>query len=71
MQDNTRLYMMIRLLRLRMKNSNSNPSSQAHCALKTLAEVAGSFQDPEVAQDVAVFQNPMQPEEVPEDQQQN
>ena len=54
-----------------MKNSNSNPSSQAHFALETLSEAATSFQDPEAAQDAVVFPNPMQPEEVPENQQQN
>ena len=45
MKDNTRLYRMIRLLRLQVKNSNSNPSSQTHFALETLAEAATSFQD--------------------------
>ena len=43
MKDNARLYRMIRLLRLQMKNSNSNPSSQDHFALETLAEVATRF----------------------------
>ena len=67
MQDNTGLYRMIRLLRLQINKSNTNPISQAHCALETLAEAATSFQDPEVAQDATIFPNPMQPEEVPED----
>ena len=71
MQDNTRLYRMIRLLRLQIKKSNTNPSSQTHCALETLAKEATSFQDLEAAQDVVVFPNPMQPKEFPEDQQQN
>ena len=71
MQDNTRLYRMIRLLRLQIKKSNTNPNSQIHCALETLVEAASSFQYPEVAQDVVVFQKPMQPEEVSEDQQKN
>ena len=66
MKDNTRLYRMIRLLRLQMKNSNSNPSSQACFALETLAEAATSFQDLEAAHDAAVLTNPMQIEEIPE-----
>ena len=70
MKDNTRLYRMIKLLRLQVKNSNSNPSSHTHFALETLAEAATIFQDPEAAQDVVVFPNPRQPEEVLEDQQQ-
>ena len=36
MKDNTRLYRMIRILRLQIKNSNSNPSFQSHFALETL-----------------------------------
>ena len=38
MKDNTRLYRMIRLLRLQMKISN--PNSQAHLVLENLAEAA-------------------------------
>ena len=49
-----------------MKNSNSNPSSQAHCALETLAEATSIFQDPEAAYDVAALSNTMQVEGVPE-----
>ena len=47
MKDNNRLYMMIRLLRLQMKNSN--PNSQSHLALETIAEATMSLQDPEAA----------------------
>ena len=43
LQDNTRLYRMIRLLRLQVKNSRSNPSSQTHFALETLAEATVSL----------------------------
>ena len=69
MQDNTRLYRMIKLLRFQLKNSNSNPIYEAYLALETLAEVAMSLQDLEVAHDAAIFPNPMQAEEVLEDQQ--
>ena len=41
MKDNTRLYKMIRLLRLQMKNSN--PNSQTHLALETLEKTVSSF----------------------------
>ena len=57
---------MIRLSRLQKKNSN--PSSQAHLALETLAEAAISLQNLEVAHDVANIPNLMQVEEVPEGQ---
>ena len=43
MKENTRLYRMIRLLRLQVNNSISNPSSQTHFALETLAEAAVSL----------------------------
>ena len=56
MRDNTRLYRMIRLMRLEEKNSN--PIPQAHLALETLAEPAASLQDPEVVHDV-VLPNPL------------
>ena len=46
MKKNTRLYRMIRLLRLQLKNSISNPSS--HFTLETLAEAAVSLQNPEL-----------------------
>ena len=41
MKDKSRLYRMIRLSRLQKKNSN--PSSQAHLALETLAEASISL----------------------------
>ena len=41
MKDKSRIYRMIRLARLKKKNSN--PSSQAHFALETLAEAAISL----------------------------
>ena len=63
MRDNTRLYKMIRLMRLQKKKTN--PIPQPHLALETLVEVASSLQDPEVAHDVVVFPNPMQGEGVP------
>ena len=66
MKDNTRHYRMIRLSRLQTKNSN--PNSQAHLALETLAEAAISLQDPEATHDGATIPNPMQVEEVPEGQ---
>ena len=44
MKDNTRLYKIIRLLRLQLNNSKSNPSSRF--ALETLAEAAVSLQNP-------------------------
>ena len=66
MKDNTMIYRMIRLLRLQMKNSNSNPSSQAHFALETLAMVVASFQDLEAAHDATTQSNPKQMEELPE-----
>ena len=71
MQDNTRVYRMIRLLRLQLKNYNSNPISQAYLALETLVDATMGLQDLEAAQDAAGFPNPMQLEEVPEDQNQN
>ena len=51
-----------------MNKTNSTPSSQAHFALKTLAKVAASFQDPEATHDAAALSNPMQREEIPEGQ---
>ena len=43
MKDNTRLYRMISLLRLQVKNYRSNPISQTHFPLETLAEAAISL----------------------------
>ena len=71
MKDNTKLCRMIRILRLQMKNSNSNPSSQAHFALETLAEATTSFQDPEGPHDAVALSNPMQIEEILEGQRYN
>ena len=53
-----------------MKNSKSNPISQTHFALETLAEAVVRLQNPEAAQDVDFFPNLMQAEGLPEDQQQ-
>ena len=69
MKDNTRLYKMIRLLRLQLKNSISNPSSRL--TLETLAEAAVSLQNPEAIQEATDFPNIGQVEEIPEYQQQN
>ena len=66
MKDNARLYRKIRLSRLQTKNSN--PKSQAHLVLETLAEAAISLQDLEAACDVAAIPNPMQVAEIPEGQ---
>ena len=57
MKDNTRHYRMIRLSRLQTKNSN--PNSQTHLVLETLAEAVISLQDLEVAHDAAIITNPM------------
>ena len=57
MKDNSRLYRMIKLARLKKKNSN--PISQAHFALETLAEETISLQNPEVAHDIADIPNHM------------
>ena len=45
MKDNTRLYKMIRLLRLQVKNAKPNLST--HLTLETLAEARISLQHPE------------------------
>ena len=68
MKDNTGLFKMIRLLRLQVKNSKSNRSSQTHFALETLAEAIVRLQNLEATQDVDVFAKVMQEEGVPEDQ---
>ena len=57
MKDNSRLYRMIRLLRLQKKNSN--PSSQAHLALETPSEASISLLDPEETHDAIVVPNPI------------
>ena len=66
MKDNSRLYRMIRLMRLQKKNSN--PSPQDHFALETLAEAATSFQDLEAAHDATTQSNPRKMEELLERQ---
>ena len=48
MKDNTRLYKMIRILRLQVKNSRPNPST--HFSLETLTEAEVSLQNPESIQ---------------------
>ena len=62
MKDNTRIYRMIRLLRMHLNISRSNPSS--HFTLETLAEAAVSLQNPKVIQEVADFPNIGQDEEI-------
>ena len=64
MKDNSRLYRMVRMSRLQKKD----PNPKTHLALETLAKVAISLQDPEVAHDVADIPNILQVEEVPEGQ---
>ena len=61
MKDNTRLYRMIRRLRLQVKNSRPNPST--HFSLETLAEVIVSLQNPESIQATAYLLNVEQIEE--------
>ena len=48
LKDNTRLYRMIRLQRLQMKEDKLNPST--HLTLETLVEAAVSLQPPESSQ---------------------
>ena len=47
MKDNTRLYRMIRLQRLQLKEAKQNPTT--NLALETLAEAAVSLQPPEAS----------------------
>ena len=47
LNDNTRLYRMIRLQRLQLKEAKENPSK--HPTLETLAKAAVSLQHPEIA----------------------
>ena len=61
-KDNARLYRMIRLSRLQMKNSN--PKYQAHLALETLAKASISLQDLDAAREAADIPNPMQVAEI-------
>ena len=62
LKDDTRLYRMIRLQRLQMKEAKLNPST--HLTLETLAEVAVSLQHPEEIQAVV---NPPNIESVEEE----
>ena len=62
MKDNSKLYRMIRRLRLQKKYS----SPIMHLALETLAEATISLQNPEVAHDIADIPNIMQVEKAPE-----
>ena len=48
LKDNTRLYRMISLQKLQMKEAKLNPSSQL--TLETLDEAAVSLQPPEISQ---------------------
>ena len=69
MKDNTRMYRMIKILRLQVKSSRPNPST--HFALETLAEAAVSLQNPESIQAAADLPNIEQAEERSEGKQQN
>ena len=48
LKDNTRLYRLVRLQRLQLKEAKANPSS--HPTLETLAEAAVSLQPPKASQ---------------------
>ena len=65
-KDNTTLYRMIILLRLQMKNSN--PNSQAHVALETIAKATINLHDRETTHDSVAISNPRHVEEVLEGQ---
>ena len=69
MKDNSRLYRNIRLSRLQMKRSN--PKSQAHQKLETLAEVAISIFGLEASCEIAANPNPRQDLETSKGQNQN
>ena len=66
MKDNTKLYRKIRLSKLQTKYSN--PQSQAHHILETLAEVSMNLYDPEVSCDSTAIPDPIQVVETPEEQ---
>ena len=55
MKDNTRLYRVIRLLTLQVKNTRPHPCT--HLTLETLDEAAVSFQNLESSQDAANLPN--------------
>ena len=61
MKDKSKLYRMIRRSRLQKKDSNP----RTHLALETLAAVAISLQNPEVAHVIADIANLMQVEKEP------
>ena len=65
MKDITKLYRKIGLSKLQTKYSN--PQSQAHHKLETLAEVAMNIYDPEVSCDSTAIPNPIQVVETPEE----
>ena len=50
LKENTRIYRMVRLQRLQLKEARENPSN--HPTLETLAEAAISIQPPETSQGV-------------------
>ena len=66
MKDNTKLYRKISLSKLQAKNSN--PQSQAHHKLETLAEVAMNLYDPEADCDSTAIPNPIKVAETSEEQ---
>ena len=66
MKDNTNLYRKIRLSKLQTKNSN--PQSQTHHKMETLAEVAMNIYNPETTYDSTTIPNPIQITETLEDQ---
>ena len=63
MKDNTKLYRKVRLIKLQTKHSN--PQSQAHHNLETLAEVAMNIYDPKIACDSTTIPNPIQVAKTP------
>ena len=52
----------------KLQTKDSNPQSQAHHKLETLAEVAMNLYDPEAAYDSTAIPNPIQVAETPEEQ---
>ena len=55
MKDNSKLYKMVRMLRLQKKD----PNPKTHLALETIAKATISLQDSEIAHDVADIPNLM------------
>ena len=66
MKDNTKLYRKIRLSKLQIKNSN--PQSQTHHRLETLAEVSMNLYDLEATSDSTAIPNPIQVTKTPKEQ---